>query len=170
MEGNESFGNGFLDLSKGAHGSEYLLDGGSPGGVVGGLLPGLPAPPDCCGGVAPGGVLLPGPAWIPLLGVVLLLNHWTLVTLLLGMDFLLDWNGLPLRTLCLLLDHLVDRLLLTPWASYAMVSILLDNWLRWKWHCHEGSALVEVEVGVEVELSDEMELFLEIYQILGAST
>ena len=57
--GNESFGKGFLDLSKDAHGSIDLLDGGSPGGVVGGLPPGFPAPPDCCGGVEPGGVVLP---------------------------------------------------------------------------------------------------------------
>ena len=30
-----------------------------PGGVVSGVPPGQPAPPVCCGGVEPGGVLLP---------------------------------------------------------------------------------------------------------------
>ena len=50
---------GFLILSNGAHGSECLPDEGSPGGVVGGRPPRLPAPPVCCGGVEPGGVLLP---------------------------------------------------------------------------------------------------------------
>ena len=32
----KAFGNVFLDLSKDAHGSIYLPDGGSPGGVFGG--------------------------------------------------------------------------------------------------------------------------------------
>ena len=114
---------GFLDLSKDAHGSIDLLDGGSRGGVVGGLPPGFPAPPDCCGGV---------------------------------------WIGLLRLTLCLLLDHLVDQLLLTPWFECAKVSTLLDMWLHWKRHCREVLVLVELE-GV---ISDEMELCLEKDQIL----
>ena len=48
-----------------------------------------------------------------------------------------------------------------------MVSILWDRWLHWNWHGPVELALVEVEVGVEVELPDKMELCLEIEQILG---
>ena len=72
------------------------LDSG-PGGVFGGVPPGLPAPPDCCGGVDPGGVLLPPNSLLDclFLGAVLLLTHWSLVTLLLGMDYCLDWNDHP---------------------------------------------------------------------------
>ena len=70
----------------------------------------------------------------------------------------LEWSPIPV---CLLLDDLVHRLLLTPWVLYAIVSIPLDKRLHWKWHEHVEPALVEVEVGVAVELSAEMECCLE---------
>ena len=47
-----------------------------------------------------------------------------------------------------------------------MVSIPWHKWLQWKWDDHAELALVEVVVGVEVELSAEMECCLEICQIL----
>ena len=63
MEGNINFGSAFLDRSSGPHGSEGRGGCGIPGGV-GGVDPGLPAPPpDGCGGVPPG-VELP-PPWPP---------------------------------------------------------------------------------------------------------
>ena len=102
MEGKESFGNDFLDLSKDAHGSTARPDGGGIGGVVGGVLPGLPAPPDGCGGVELEVVVveleghchrldycLGGPP--P--GGVLLLSYWTLLLLLPGVR-IAGWIGL----------------------------------------------------------------------------
>ena len=53
---------------------------------------------------------------ILLLGLVLLLSHWILLLLFRGMDCLMDWTGHLCLTLCLLLDPLVVRLLLTPWV------------------------------------------------------
>ena len=61
-----------------------------------------------------------------LLGAVLLLSHENLMLLLLGVDCLLDWTGLLRLTLCLLLRHLVARLLLTPWVECVRASTLSD--------------------------------------------
>ena len=56
-----SFGRDFLDLSSGLHGSDERGGCRMPGGV-GGVDPGLPAPPPVCwGGVPPGVELAPGP-------------------------------------------------------------------------------------------------------------
>ena len=57
LEGSNSFGNDFLDLSNDAHGSIAQFPGGVGGGGVGGVgLPlGGPAPAVGCGGVEPGG-------------------------------------------------------------------------------------------------------------------
>ena len=50
-----SFGNAFLDLSNGAHGSEDRAGCAMPGGV-GGVDPGAPAPPPVCWGGVPFGI------------------------------------------------------------------------------------------------------------------
>ena len=67
LDGSMSFGKAFLDRSSGLHGSDERGGCAMPGGV-GGVDPGLPAPPPgCCGGVPPG-VKLPPPGPPPVGG------------------------------------------------------------------------------------------------------
>ena len=64
LGGSMSFGRAFLDRSSGLHGSDERGGCTMPGGV-GGVDPGLPAPPPVCWGGVPPGVELLVLSWTP---------------------------------------------------------------------------------------------------------